>query len=53
MLSYVTVNEKGRIYMLGIDDPQVWLAYFFCILSAIGCVIYGALKWNVGDEEEK
>lgn len=40
--------------MLGINDPQIWLAYILCIISAIGCIIYGALKWNDGldDEEE-
>lgn len=38
--------------MLGIDDPQIWIAYVLCFLSAIGCIVYGALKWNVGAEEE-
>ncbi|WP_342305214.1 symporter small accessory protein [Methanolobus sp. ZRKC5] len=32
--------------MLGIDDPQIWIAYILCFVSAIGCIIYGALKWN-------
>jgi len=39
--------------MLGIDDPQIWLAYVLCVFSAIGCIIYGALKWNDGEEEEE
>ncbi|MDW7732080.1 MAG: hypothetical protein SCH66_06590 [Methanolobus sp.] len=38
--------------MLGIDDPQIWIAYVLCFLSAIGCIIYGALKWNEGQEED-
>ncbi|WP_167848865.1 symporter small accessory protein [Methanolobus halotolerans] len=38
--------------MLGIDDPQIWVAYILCFLSAIGCIIYGALKWNDGQDEE-
>lgn len=38
--------------MLGINDPQIWIAYVLCFLSAFGCIIYGALKWNVGAEEE-
>ncbi|AGB49204.1 hypothetical protein Metho_0965 [Methanomethylovorans hollandica DSM 15978] len=38
--------------MLGIDDPQIWVVYLLCILSAIGCMIYGALKWNTGTEDE-
>ena len=36
---------------LGIEDPQIWLAYLFCVLSALGCMIYGALNWK--SEEEK
>ncbi|MEA1984964.1 MAG: hypothetical protein U9N13_04865 [Euryarchaeota archaeon] len=38
--------------MLGIDDPQIWIAYILCIISAIGCVAYGLLKWNDGDDQE-
>lgn len=36
--------------MLGIEDPYVLLAYLLCILSAILCVVYGAIHWNRGDE---
>jgi hypothetical protein len=32
--------------MLGIDDPQIWIAYVLCFLSAIGCIIYGLIHWN-------
>ncbi len=39
--------------MLGIDDPQIWLAYVLCVLSALGCVVYGALNWKEGEEEEE
>jgi hypothetical protein len=39
--------------MLGIDDPQIWLAYVLCFLSAVGCIIYGALNWNEGEEGEE
>lgn len=38
--------------MLGIEDPQIWIAYVLCFLSAIGCIVYGALKWNEGPEED-
>ena len=41
-----------RILVLGIDDPWVWSAYILTILSMLLCVIYGALNWNKGDEEE-
>ncbi len=32
--------------MLGIPDPQVWLAYVLSILSGLLCVGYGIYKWN-------
>ncbi|WP_255336641.1 symporter small accessory protein [Methanosarcina sp. KYL-1] len=38
--------------MLGIDDPQIWLAYVSCVLSALGCMVYGALNWKGGEEEQ-
>ena len=40
------------IIMLGIDDPQIWLAYILCIVSALGCMVYGLLKWNEEESEE-
>ena len=36
--------------MLGLEDPMIWLAYVLCILSALLCVVYGAINWNRGDE---
>jgi hypothetical protein len=45
--------EIGVIIMLGIDDPQIWIAYVLCFLSAVGCIIYGALKWNEGTDDEE
>ena len=36
--------------MFGIDDPQVWLAYLLCVLSAVFCVAYGILNWDKEDE---
>ncbi|MDG6243216.1 MAG: hypothetical protein QCH31_02315 [Methanolobus sp.] len=44
-------NEDTR--MLGIEDPWIWMAYILCFISAIGCMINGALKWNEGIEEEE
>ncbi|WP_343044098.1 symporter small accessory protein [Methanolobus zinderi] len=38
--------------MLGIEDPQIWIAYILCFLSAIGCIIYGVFNWNKGQDEE-
>ena len=37
--------------MLGINDPQIWIAYLFCVISAIGCIAYGAIHWNDSEEE--
>ncbi|MDP8233708.1 MAG: hypothetical protein P9M06_02755 [Candidatus Saelkia tenebricola] len=36
--------------MLGIDDPQIWVVYFLCVISSIFCIIYGISRWNKGDE---
>ena len=36
--------------MLGLDDPTISLAYVLCVLSALLCVVYGAINWNKGDE---
>ncbi len=36
--------------MLGIDDPLIWSAYLLCLLSALLCMVYGAVNWNKGDE---
>lgn len=38
--------------VFGIEDPQIWLAYVLCILSALGCMVYGALNWKSGEEEQ-
>ena len=46
------IKRMERIDMIGIDDPFVWSAYVLCIISAIGCMVYGLLKWNEEDEEE-
>lgn len=35
--------------MLGIEDPWVVLAYFLCIVCALLCLVWGAIKWNVDD----
>ncbi len=36
--------------LLGIKDAWVWSAYLLCLLSALLCVIYGAVMWNRGEE---
>lgn len=38
--------------MFGIDDPQIWIAYLLCVLSVIGCMIYGIVHWNDPETEE-
>ena len=37
--------------MFGISGWGCWLAYLFCILSTILCIIYGIVMWNRGVEE--
>jgi hypothetical protein len=38
--------------VLGIDDPQIWLAYLACLLSSLGCMVYGVLNWREEKEEQ-
>jgi len=37
--------------VLGIEDPQIWLAYIASILSALGCLIYGAFHWRSEEDQ--
>ena len=37
--------------MLGIEDPWIAAGYILCLLSTLLCVIYGAIMWNKGDDE--
>lgn len=39
--------------VLGIPDPWVWGAYILCILAMLLCVVYGALNWNKGGDDEE
>jgi len=39
--------------VLGINDPWVFSAYILAILSMLLCVVYGALNWNKGGEDEE
>ena len=36
--------------MLGFKDPSIAAVFVLCILSALLCVVYGALNWNKGEE---
>ena len=38
--------------VLGINDPWIWSIYILIILSALLCVVYGAINWNKGDVDE-
>ncbi|MFW6238453.1 MAG: symporter small accessory protein [Halanaerobiales bacterium] len=37
--------------MLGLQDVAISMALFLSMGSALLCVIYGALKWNKGGDE--
>lgn len=43
--------DGGGTEMFGISGWGCWLAYLFCILSTIMCIIYGIVMWNRGVEE--
>jgi len=38
--------------MLGLQDNSIFIAYMLSILSALGCIVYGLLNWNKGDNDE-
>lgn len=38
--------------MLGLQDNSIFAAYMLSILSALGCIVYGLLNWNKGDNNE-
>lgn len=38
--------------MLGIHDGWIIAAYLCCALSAFICIIYGAINWNKGGNNE-
>jgi hypothetical protein len=46
-----TIN--GDMKMLGIEDPQIWMAYLLSVASALGCIIYGLMHWNDKDPKEE
>jgi len=52
MLTNVT-TINGDMEMLGIDDPQIWIAYLLSIGSALDCIIYGLMHWNDKDPLEE
>ena len=37
---------------LGIEGGWVALAYALCLASALLCIVYGAINWNRGAEDE-
>jgi hypothetical protein len=44
---------KGEDFMFGLPDVSISLVYLLCLASAIACVVYGAINWNKGGDEEK
>jgi hypothetical protein len=46
------IFQEGVEMVLGINDPQIWLAYLACVFSALGCMVYGLLNWRKEKEEQ-
>lgn len=52
------MNKRSRLHwdgfegvcMMGFDDGSVFWAWFLMILSSLGCVVYGILNWNKGED---
>lgn len=39
--------------MLGMDDWMISLAWLGTVLSAVFCVLYGAVRWNKGGRDSE
>jgi len=39
--------------MLGIEDPWVVTAFILCMISALLCLVWGIVKWNLDDPEDE
>ncbi len=39
------------VEILGIEDPQIWIAYGLAIGLAIACVAYGIWKYGEGGSD--
>ncbi|WP_343070839.1 symporter small accessory protein [Bacillus sp. REN10] len=37
--------------MLGMEDPMITIAWLGTLLSMVGCVVFGIVMWNRGEEE--
>ncbi|NJB68704.1 hypothetical protein GGQ74_002377 [Desulfobaculum xiamenense] len=37
--------------MLGFDNPEVALAMWLTLASAVACVVYGIVNWNRGGND--
>ncbi|MEW5774481.1 MAG: symporter small accessory protein [Thermodesulfobacteriota bacterium] len=42
----------AEFFMLGMGSGEMALAYWLTILSAVFCVVWGALNWNRGLDGE-
>ncbi|WP_396125434.1 symporter small accessory protein [Bacillus sp. Marseille-Q3570] len=38
--------------MLGMEDGGVAFVWIATVLSAVGCVVFGAVMWNRGGDEQ-
>lgn len=39
--------------MLGMEDNVVAFAWIATVLSAVGCVLFGAVMWNKGGSDSE
>lgn len=47
------VYYKDFFGMFGLGDTSITLAMAGCIFSAALCVIYGAINWNNGNDQNE
>jgi hypothetical protein len=48
----ISKREEVLDMVLGIPDFWIWSAFLLCIACTLLCVIYGAINWNRGGNDE-
>lgn len=48
----VPVRKKGGIFMLGMQDMTIGLAWILTVASMVFGIIYGVANWNREEDEQ-
>ena len=48
---FCTYNKETTM-LLGLGSIETALPYWLCLISTIGCIVYGVLNWNNAGEPD-